>query len=121
VVQADLALGLLEALLSRPPRPGHPDQAEQGGFGRAAAGGEGQLPGRSAAAHQQLPGHPAGSRRCQLDPRPVVQPAALGAVPGAAGHLAGGRRLLGRRPSGQDLGLAWRGRYFEAVVFATSH
>src|SRR5262245_62338474 len=32
VVQADLGLGLLEALLDCPPGPGHPDQAEQGGF-----------------------------------------------------------------------------------------
>jgi hypothetical protein len=29
VVQADLILGLLEAVLDRPPGPGHPNQADQ--------------------------------------------------------------------------------------------
>ena len=31
VVQTDLVLGLLEAVLDRPAGPGHPDQADQGG------------------------------------------------------------------------------------------
>jgi hypothetical protein len=33
VVQADLALDLLEAFLNRPPGSGHPDQPDQGGAG----------------------------------------------------------------------------------------
>jgi hypothetical protein len=44
VVQADLVLGGLEALLDRPADPCHPDQLSQGGAGRAEAGVVGQLP-----------------------------------------------------------------------------
>ncbi len=43
MVQADLALGLLEAFLDRPAGPGHPDQPDKGGAGRAGAGVEGRL------------------------------------------------------------------------------
>jgi hypothetical protein len=59
VVQADLALGLLEAFLHHPPGPGHPDQPKQGGASRAQAGVEGQVPIDAAAAHQQPAGHAA--------------------------------------------------------------
>src|SRR5215217_2376794 len=92
--------------LDRPSGPGHPDQAEQGGVGRAEAGVEGQLLVAAAAAHQQPP-LVAGSRGGQLNPGPVVQPAALGAVTGAGrhpllgwhagGYLGGGGRRLGGR------------------------
>ena len=96
VVQADLTLGLLEALLHRPPGPGHPHQPDQRGGGRAVAGIEGQLPVAAAAAHQQPPRHPGGGRGGQLHPGPVVQPAALGAVPGAAGDPLAGRHRRGQ-------------------------
>ena len=85
--------------LDRPADPGHPDQPDQGGGGRGEAGVEGQLAVGAAAAHQQPPRAVGGSRRGQLDPCPVVQPASLGAVAGAAGHP-----LLRRHTGGQLLG-----------------
>ena len=82
--------------LHRPPGPGHPDQPDQRGGGRAVAGVEGQLPVAAAAAHQQPPRHPGGGRGGQLHAGPVVQPAALGAVPGAAGDPLAGRHRRGQ-------------------------
>jgi site-specific DNA recombinase len=84
--------------LHRPAGPGHPHQPDQRGGGRAIAGVEGQLAVAAAAAHQQPPGHAGGGRRSQLDPGPVIQPPALGAVAGAASDP-----LLGRHSSGQLL------------------
>jgi hypothetical protein len=52
--EADLTLGLLVAVLDRPARPGHPDQAAQRGFGRAEAAVGGQLA-VAGAAPDQLP------------------------------------------------------------------
>src|SRR5215213_6893104 len=83
VVQADLVLGLLEAVLDRPAGPGHPDQADQGGVGWTVAGVEGQLAVAAAAPDQQPALPSAGGWWGQLDARPVVQAAALGAVAGA--------------------------------------
>src|SRR4029453_18078413 len=96
VVQADLALSLLKALLHRPPSPGHPHQPDQRRGCRPVAGVEGQLAVTAAAADQQPPGHADGSRGGKLHAGPVIQPAALGTVPGAASDP-----LLGRHRSGQ--------------------
>jgi hypothetical protein len=96
VVQADLILGLLKALLHHPAGPGYPDQAEQGSFGRAEARVEGQLTVAAAAAYQQPPLAAGSRQRGQLDACPVIQPPSLGAMTGAAGHP-----LLGGHASGQ--------------------
>jgi hypothetical protein len=91
VVQADLALGLVEALLNRPPGPGYLDQPDQRRGGRARADRQGQLAVAATAAHQQPPGHAGGRRGGKGQAGPVVQAAALGTVAGAASNPLGGR------------------------------
>jgi hypothetical protein len=63
MVQADLALGLLEAFLNRPAGPGHPDQPDEGGAGRAGAGVEGHLAVAAAAAPINSAPEPTHARR----------------------------------------------------------
>jgi transposase len=103
VVQANLVLGGLEALLDRPADPGHPDQLGQRGPRRAKAGVEGQLPVRQPPPRQQPEPAARPAWSGQRDPGPVVDPRALGAIPGAeAPPPTGGK--AGDQLAGSDLG-----------------
>ena len=84
-------LACWKRLLDRPAAPGHPDQPDQGGAGRAQAGGGGELA-VAAAAHQRL-----GALDGQhIGHAAVLQPDPRGRV--AAVDLIGGHPA-GRHPS----------------------
>jgi site-specific DNA recombinase len=89
--------------LHPPARPRHPHQLGQGGAGRAEAGIEGQLPVGQPPPDQQPepPARPAGPG--QRDPGPVVDPGALGAIPGAQPAPGAGGQV-GDQLAGWDLG-----------------
>jgi hypothetical protein len=89
--------------LDRPPDPGHPDQLGQRGPRRAKAGVEGQLPVRQPPPRQQPEPAARPAWSGQRDPGPVVDPRALGAIPGAeAPPPTGGK--AGDQLAGSDLG-----------------
>src|SRR4029453_4456077 len=83
VVQADLALDLLEVALDGPSGARDPDQPSQRGCRRTPAGVVGEFPVVQAAAPQQPAAEPAATWGGDRPPGPGVDPAALGAPPGA--------------------------------------
>ncbi len=113
VVESDLSLGGLEALLYRPAHPGNPHEGRQRRRFRCEAQVVRALAGGSVAADQQLS---AGDVAVQDDPRPPVGARALGAGPSTAG-LPG---VLGKT-AGRRVGTDWGAATVDAHAGGTRH
>ena len=94
LVEADLALGRLEAGLDRPARAGDLDEVGECGAVDGVGQVEGEVVGRGDAAPDQETLLPAERRVLAVRPiGPVVEPGPLGAVTGAEAMPAVGRDL----------------------------